>query len=151
MSPRARGLVAIGIAAVVFVVLTWFDTTVVKQAQTDSAASFTAGNVMWLIAAGLIAVAGGAILYAGLAWWSRSFLASLVFLVAGGAGILVSPLLFTFPGDWPYYLNLTLVWWLDTATGPVHAAAMLDAALVVSGVVGFYRWATTRRLALTDR
>jgi hypothetical protein len=150
MSPRVRGLMAIAIAAIMFLALTWFDAVVLASGQAEAQATFNVGYV-WLSALGALAIAAAVILFATLAWWSRSFVASLVFLAAGGVGILVSPVLFTFPGDWPYYLNMTLSWWLSTTSGPLHAAALLDAALLVAGLIGFYRWAFTRRLAVVDR
>ena len=150
MSPRVRGLAATAVAAVVFIALTWFDSSVLASGQDEAQATFNVGYV-WLSALGTLAIATATIAFAGLAWWSRSFLASLVFLVTGAAGLLVSPVLSTFPGDWPYYLNMTLTWWLNTTSGPLHAASILDAALVVAGLIGFYRWAFTRRLAVVDR
>ena len=148
MSPRTRGLAAIAIAAIVFFALVWLDAAVLAGRRDPTVETYA--GYAWLIALGFLATAAATILLAGLAWWSRSFIASLVFLVAGAAGLLVSPVLFTFPGDWPYYLNLTLDWWLKTTSGPLHAAAFLDAALTVAGVIGFYRWAFTRRLAVVD-
>jgi hypothetical protein len=56
-----------------------------------------------------------------------------------------------FPGDWPYYLNLTLSWWTGLTTGPINAAQILGGALIVAGFIGLYSWATTRRLAVVDR
>ena len=137
MSPRLRWVVAALIAAAVFAVLVWLDT------------NLNPGEA-WLHAFGSVAVGGAAILYAGLAWWSRSLTASVIFFVGGAAELLVSPALLTFPGDWPYYLNMTLTWWTDTTTGPVNAAQVLGGALVVAGVIGLYRWAFTRQLALKD-
>ncbi len=81
---------------------------------------------------------------------ARSLTASLIFFVGGVAELLVAPALYTYPGDWPYYLNLTLTWWTGTTTGPLNAAQIMGGALVVAGVIGFYRWAFTRQLALKD-
>jgi hypothetical protein len=142
MSPRVRWVIAVAAAAVVFALIVWFDAVVVKND--------TPGGV-WLYAVGSIAVAGAAILYAGLAWWSRSLTAGLIFIVGGAAELLVAPILYMFPGDWPYYLNLTLSWWTGLTAGPINAAPILGGALVVAGVIGLYSWATTRRLAVVDR
>jgi hypothetical protein len=152
MSPRVRWLIAFAVAAVVFAVVVWLDAIVVKNAQPpppDPMIIPNPGGVL-LLAFGSVVAAGAAILYAGLAWWSRSLTASVIFFVAGLAELLPAPALYMYPGDWPYYLNLTLTWWLDTTSGPVRAAQILGGALVVAGAIGFYRWAFTRQLALKD-
>lgn len=151
MSPRARGLVAIAIAAVVFFALTWVDAAVMARGRDQALATFQMSSYLWLGTLGVLAVATAAILFAGLAWWSRSLAASVVFVLGGAAQMLVQPILFTFPGDWTLGLNQALSWWLSSTSGPIGAAPMLGAALVVGGVVGLYRWATTRRLAVVDR
>ena len=151
MSPRARGLLTIGIAALVFFALTWVDAAVMARGRDEALATFQMSSYLWLGSVGVLAVATAAILFAGLAWWSRSLAASVVFVVAGAAQMLVQPILFTFPGDWPLGLNQALTWWLISTSGPLGAAPMLGAALVVAGIIGIYRWATTRRLAVVDR
>jgi hypothetical protein len=152
MSPRLRWVVAVAIAAIGFAVVVWFDAIVVKNAQPpppDPMIIPNPGGVL-LLAFGSVAVAGAAILYAGLAWWSRSLTASLIFFVGGVAQLLPAPALYMYPGDWPYYLNMTLDWWLERTTGPLDAAQILGGALVVAGAIGLYRWAFTRQLALKD-
>ena len=151
MSPRARGLIAVAIAAVVFVALTWIDAAVLARGRDEALAAFNIGSYVWLGTLGTLVVAAAAILFGGLAWWSRSLLASAVFLVGGAAETLVQPVVFSFTGDWPLGLNQALTWWLTRTTGPVGAAAILGAALVVAAFIGLYRWATTRRLAVVDR
>jgi hypothetical protein len=151
VSSRARGLVAIVIAAIVFGVLVWFDADPLKHAQQEAAAFFRLQNFMWLNAVSLVVVVGAAIAYGGLAWWSRSFAAGLVFLLGGIAELLVAPIVFTFTGDWPLGLNIALSWWVTTTSGPLNAAGILAAGLVIAGPIGLYRWAVTRRLAVVDR
>ena len=152
MSPRIRWVIAVVVAAAVFAVVVWLDAIVVKNAQPpppDASIIRNPGGV-WLLAFGSVVVGGASIAYASLAWWSRSLTASVIFFVGGAAELLVAPTLYMYPGDWPYYLNLSLTWWLDTTSGPVHAAQILGGALVVSGALGLYRWAFTRQLALKD-
>lgn len=151
MSPRTRGIVAVGIATVVFFALTWLDAAVMARGRGNAMATFNMGSYMWLAALGALAIAAAAILFAGLAWWSRSLVASVVFVVAGALEMLVQPVVFTFTGEWFLGLNYALTWWVTTTSGPLNAAATLGAALVVAGVIGLYRWAFTRRLAVVDR
>jgi hypothetical protein len=150
MSPRTRSVVAVLVAAVVFAVLTWFDTTVVKQSEADASATFTLGSMLWLYTLGSLAVAAATILFAGLAWWSRSLVAGAVFLLGGAAEVLIQLVPFT-GGPWPLNLHLALLWWANLTNGPLRAAYALGAALLVAGVIGLYRWAFTRRLAVVDR
>jgi len=154
MSPRVRWVIAVFAAAVVFGLLVWLDAIVVNNAQPrpEEVGAFYIRNPggVQLLALGSVAVAAAAILYAGLAWWSRSLTASLIFVVGGAAELLVAPTLYMYPGDWAYYLNLTLTWWLSTTAGPLNAAQILGGALVVAGAIGIYRWAFTRQLALKD-
>ncbi len=152
MSPRVRWVIAVVVAAAVFAVVVWLDAIVVKNAQPPPPDAFhirNEGGVL-LLAFGSVVVGGAAIVYATLARWSRSLTASLIFFVGGVAELLVAPALYMYPGDWPYYLNLTLTWWTGTTTGPLKAAQIMGGALVVAGAIGFYRWALTRRLALKD-
>ena len=153
MSPRLRWVVAVAIAAGVFAVVVWLDAVVIKNGPAttppEAGQIYNSGGV-WLHAVGSVVIAGAAIAFATLAWWSRSLTASVIFFVAGAAELFVAPTLLTFPGDWPYYLNMTLRWWLDTTTGPLNAEQILGGALVVSGAIGLYRWAFTRQLALKD-
>ena len=151
MSPRARGLTAIVVGALLFAVLVWFDADPLKHAQQEAAAFFRLTNYMWLYAFSLPVVVGGVILYSGLAWWSRSLAASLVFLLGGAAELTVLPVVFTFTGDWPLGLNQAMSWWVITTSGPLNAAGILGAGLFIAGFVGLYRWAVTRRLAVVDR
>jgi hypothetical protein len=151
MSPRARWMVAVVIAGVVFFALTWLDAAVLAGERERAAATFNMGSYMWLWALGTLAVMAAAVLFTGLAWWSRSLAGSVIFLMGGAAAMLVAPVVFTFTGDWPLGLNLALSWWVITTGGPPSAATLLGAALVIAGFIGIYRWATTRRLALTDR
>ena len=150
MSPRVRWVIAVLVAAITFGVLVWFDAEPMKHAQQDAAAFFHLANFMWLYAAAVIVVAGAAVLFAGLTWWSRSLMGSVIFFVGGAAQLLVMPLVFTFTGDWPLGLNLALSWWIQTTSGPLNAAQILGGALVIAGAIGFYRWAFTRQLALKD-
>lgn len=154
MSPRIRWVIAVAVAAVVFTFVVWLDAIVIKNGPAttppDAGEIYNPGGV-WLRAFGSVTVAGAAILLAGLAWWSRSLTASLIFIVGGAAELLVAPTLYAFPGDWPYYLNLTLSWWTGLTAGPINAAQILGGALVVAGFVGLYSWATTRRVAVVDR
>ncbi|HUP82768.1 MAG TPA: hypothetical protein VM284_01095 [Candidatus Limnocylindria bacterium] len=149
---------AVVVAAAVFAVVVWLDAIVVKNAQPPPPPSpdpdpfmiiRNPGGVL-LLAFGSVVVGGAAIVYAALAWWSRSLTASLIFFVGGVAEHLVAPALYIYPLNWPYYLNLTLTWWLERTTGPLNAAHILGGALVVSGALGLYRWAFTRQLALKD-
>lgn len=151
MSPQARGLVVVAIAGVVFFALTWLDAAVMARGRGQAMATFNMGSYMWLAALGALAIAAAAILFAGLAWWSRSLVASAVFIVGGAAEMLVQPVAFTFTGEWILGLNYALSWWITSTSGPLNAATTLGAALVVAGLIGLYRWATTRRLAVVDR
>jgi hypothetical protein len=146
MSPRTRGIVAVAIATLVLFALIWLDVGALANARDQASATFRIGNYAWLGALGAVAVAAAAILFAGLAWWSRSLVASVAFVVAGAAGTLAMPLVFGVPGEWPLGLNYALSWWITTTSGPLGAAPTLAAALVVAGVIGLYRWAVTRRL-----
>lgn len=154
MSPRIRWVIAVLVAAAVFAVVVWLDAVVIKNAQPkpEEVGAFYIRNEgpVLLLAFGSIVIGGAAIAYATLAWWSRSLTASLIFFVGGVAELLVAPALYIYPFDWPYYLNLTLTWWLERTTGPLNAAQILGGALVVSGAIGLYRWAFTRQLALKD-
>jgi hypothetical protein len=150
LSPRVRWLIAVFFAAVVFGVLVWFDANMLKNAQQEAAAFFRLANYMWVQAGATVVVAGAVILYAGLAWWARSLVCSIIFFVGGLAELLVLPTVFTFTGDWPLGINLALTWWVTTTSGPLNAAQLLGGALVLAGAIGFYRWAFTRQLALRD-
>ncbi|MEA2675891.1 MAG: hypothetical protein QOJ81_32 [Chloroflexota bacterium] len=151
MSPRTRGVGAVLVAALVFAILTWLDAAVLARGRAEALATFNIGSFVWLGTFGTVAIAAAAILFGGLAWWSRSLLASAAFLIGGAAETLVLPVVYSFTGDWPLGLNQALIWWLTTTTGPLNAANVLGAALVVAGVIGLYRWAFTRRLAVVDR
>jgi hypothetical protein len=144
-------LVTIAIAALVFFGLTWADAAVLARGRDEALATFNMASYIWLGTLGMIVITTAAIFLSGLAWWARSLAASVVFVLGGAAQMLVQPVVFTFTGDWILGLNQALSWWIVSTSGPLNAAMILGAALIVAGVIGLYSWATTRRLAVVDR
>lgn len=146
MSGRTRWVIALGVAAVVFALVVWIDAGILQRARQEASATFTMGSFLWLWVLANLAVAAAAILFGGLAWWSQSLLVSLVFLLAGLAETLTLPLVFGNYGL-PDALNYNLVGWTQWTSGPTNAALIMGAALATAGVIGIYRWLTTRQVA----
>jgi hypothetical protein len=139
MSPRWRWIVALVLAAAVFAAATWLDSKALIEARSQAAASFEEGALPWLVALVAFAIAAGGILFAGLAWWSRSALVGFVFLVTGLAEFLSQPIVVSGTAL-PGWLDQPLKTWLWSTSGPMSAAFILGAALAVAGVVALYRW-----------
>jgi hypothetical protein len=135
-------------AAVVFGVVVWYDAGFLAPAQHEAQASFSVSSVVWLMALGTLLVAGAVILFAGLAWWAESLLASIAFLLAGLLETLLYPLVFGNYGL-PDAVQYNAVGWLQWTSGPLSTASILGAALAVAGLVGIYRWLITRQAAAT--
>ena len=143
MERRYRWVVALIVAAVVFAAVVWFDAKVLHDAQKEAAAQFEMSGFLWLASLGAFAVAAAAIIFGGLAWWSRSLLVSAVFLIAGLAETFVQPIVFSNLG--PQAVRDLLSSWLIGTSGTLGAAMILGAALAVAGFVGLIAWSRRER------
>ena len=84
MSKAGRAAVAILAAAAVLWLAGWLDGTVMRDIQSQAAASFDETGLELAYSLGAVAVAGSVLLLGVLAWRSRSALVGAVYLVVGG-------------------------------------------------------------------
>ena len=139
MLPRWRWVIALVVATAAFAAVVWLDADVLDQARHAAAASFDEGVLQWLFPLTGLSIAAGVLLFGGLAWWARSLVVSLVFLVAGLVQLVAQSLLF---GTSVLADGLTpplLTWLLDTK-GPLNAELILSAGLAIAGVIGLVSW-----------
>jgi hypothetical protein len=83
MSTLGRAALALVAAAVVLVVMAWFDTTVVHDAIQQGVQTFDNGPATLITSLGMIVIAGAVLLLASLGWRSRSVVVGVSYALVG--------------------------------------------------------------------
>ena len=83
MSKAGRTALALVAAAVVLIVMAWFDATVVRDAIRRGSANFDSSQSTLTESLGMILIAGAVLLLASLAWRSRSVVVGVVYALVG--------------------------------------------------------------------
>jgi len=142
MSKAGRAAVAVLAAAAVLWLAGWLDGTVMRDVQRQEAATFDPTGFVLAYSLGSLAVAGGVLLLAVLAWRSRSALVGAVYLVVGGffAFMLVINWWFAawinnsppvLPGPVADAVSQIYLW----SYGPLNAIATVGAGMFVVGLL----------------
>jgi hypothetical protein len=84
MSRTSKTLVALATAAIVLVLVAWFDNTLMSEARRHAAATFDVSGVGAMIALGSLLVAGSILLVGTLAWRAASVVVGLAYVLVGG-------------------------------------------------------------------
>ena len=128
MSNLPRSALAIAAAAVALLALAWFDSTVIRDAQRQAAATFSPAPSYAPWALGLFLTAGAVLMLALLAWWSRSLAVGVLYAVVGAFLAVLPWILWTFAAqvnDTPPVLPEPLVTALSDlyqgTAGPLNA------------------------------
>jgi hypothetical protein len=140
MSKAVRITVALGAAAGALVLATWFDRTVMEDAQRQAAATFDMAGAMWLWTLGLFMVAGAVLLLGVLAWRARSAVVGILYLLVGGF-FAALPWLWTLTAstnDAPPALPEPFAGFVGnafvTTTGPLNAVGTIGAGMAIAGI-----------------
>ena len=143
MSPTSiRKVMAITTAAVVVGLASWLDSSVLVGIQRTSAASFDPTQSAWGLTLGYLMVAGAVLLIGLLARWAQSTIVGLVYALAGAF------LAFLFPIVWLWSASINgadpilpgpIASFVDDAylnleQGPVNAAAIIGAGMLLVGI-----------------
>jgi hypothetical protein len=141
MSKTGRTLLALVGAAVVLVVMAWFDSTVMTGRVRDAAATFDPTVMTTALALGSLLVAGAVLLVATLAWWARSAIVSLAYVIVGGFFVLLPWIVWTLAvqeNDVPPVLPEPLAVAVSnvhlSTTGPLYAVGTVGAAMVIAAI-----------------
>ncbi len=142
MSKAGRAAVAILVAAGVLWLAVWFDGTVMRDIRQQEAATFDPTGLSLAYSLGAVAVAGGVLLLAVLAWRSHSALvvAAYVFVGAFFAFLPVLAWRFAtqingappvFPGPIADAVGQIYFW----SAGPLNAVATVGAGMLLVGLL----------------
>lgn len=144
MSSRVNVAALVG-AAAALLVAAWFDTSVVVEAQRQSASTFEPGGLAVVSSIGAVAT-GGACLLVGWLGVRSSPVVGLLYVLVGGFFALGLWLLWTFAasnnGAPPVLPDLVAQAMSDTylrTQGPLNAVAIIGGTMVVAGVVSISR------------
>jgi hypothetical protein len=155
MSRTGRTLVALAGAALVLIVATWFDNTVMRDALRRASAAFDMGGVGIVVAAASMLVAGSVLLVAVLAWRAASVVVGLAYAVVGGFLVMLPWIVWNFAtqvNDTPPVLPeplLSVVTEISfrTGGGSLNAVGTIGAAMLIAGVAALVRWQRDRGAA----
>lgn len=141
MSKVGRTALALVAAAVVLVVMAWFDTTVVRDAIQQGRANFDSSQSTLIMSLGTVASAGAVLLLALLAWWSRSAAVGALYAAVGAYFAFQLWIWMNLAGtrnDTPPMLPHPLdsaVNHIHLATaGPLNAVGIIGGGMLVAGV-----------------
>jgi hypothetical protein len=154
MSRTGRTLVALAGAALVLVIATWFDKTIMSDALRHAQATFNASGLAAMTAFGSLLVAGSVLVVGTLAWRAASGVVGVVYIVVGGFFVALPWLarsLATQVNDVPAVLPQPLaqaLWRInDTGVGPLNAVGTIGAAMLIAGVAALLQWWRGRAVA----
>jgi len=158
MSRTGNTLVALAGAALVLVLATWFDNTLMRDAIRHAQATFDMAGVGAIIAAGSMLVAGSALLLGWLAWRAESVVTGLAYVVVGGFFVMLPWTVWnlaTQVNDVPPVLPeplLTMVSeiYFRTGGGSLNAVGTIGGAMLIAGVVALVRWRRDRANATSS-
>ena len=143
-----RGAIAellLGLAVVAAVI--WFDAVILVNARLQGQSNLQLSNYSFLWIVGSVAVAAAVLLLGLLAYWGRSISVGIVYLIVG-AILLATPLVIISNGTPLSSLLNDLLGDVFLATnGPMGAAVVLGAALVIAGIVSISLGIQARRTA----
>jgi hypothetical protein len=147
MSRTSKTLVALATAAIVLVLVAWFDNTLMSEARRHAAATFDVSGVGAMTALGSLLVAGSILLVGTLAWRAASVVVGLAYVLVGGFFVALPWLVWnlaTTKNDVPPVLPEALASALGniyfSTSGSLNGAGTIGAAMLIAGVATLARW-----------
>ncbi len=154
MSKTGRTLAALAGAALVLVIATWFDATVLRDALGLAQATFDASGISMVTALGSLLVAGSVLLVGALAWRAPSAIVGLAYGVVGGFFVALPWLVWNLasrnndaPPVLPEPLAVVLGNIYSESSGSLNAVGTIGAAMLIAGVATLVRWWRGRGVA----
>jgi hypothetical protein len=151
VSESVPTLVALAAAAIVLVIVAWFDNTIMVDVQQQARTSGLSSLAMMTLLEGLL-VAGSVLLLGALAWRSASVVAGLAYVVVGG-----------------FFVAQLWIWWNLAAGGndvlpeavalalrnlfywstggSLNDVATIGAGMLIAGLAALARWWRGRAIA----
>ena len=154
MSSTNKTLVALAAAAIVLVIAAWFDTTVVREAQRQAAATFDISVSTTMTTLGSLMIAGFVLLVGALAWRAASVVVGLVYVVVGGFIVALPWLVWNLasqtndgPPILPEPLALALGQTYFSTNGDLNAVGTIGAGMLIAGIAALVLWWRRRAVA----
>lgn len=117
----------------------WFDSVFLADIRRNAQADFDSASYSLSFVVGAIGLAASVMVLAALAWWSRSSMVGIGYLLAG-TPLLLAPVLFLNIGSaLPVGLMNGLADLSLATSGPMSAGIVLGAASVLAGIVAVSR------------
>jgi hypothetical protein len=153
VSRTGKALVALAAAAIVLVVMAWFDSTILRDAVRQAAATFNTASAP-LFVLGSLLVAGAVLLLGALAWRAASPVVSLAYVVVGGFFVALPWLVWNLASttnDAPPVLPESFASalgsiWVSTA-GQLNAVGTIGAGMLIAGIAALVPWWRGRAVA----
>jgi hypothetical protein len=143
MSGLSRAVGGIAVGVVLLVGISWFDADQLWYAQRQADAGINSAGYSLLWALGALAMSGSVLLMGALAWWSRSLVLGVVYVIVGTIFVLTPVLVFN---------SVAMPEWLSqgfpgllSISSPLDAGITIGAGMLISGVIALWAWARTRR------
>ena len=151
MSRHRAALLALAVAAGALAFVSWFDHSIVGDAQRHSATAFDNGDVVGVWTVGTLLTAGTGLLLGSLVWRSRSAFASAIYFLVGGLFALLPWLLWNVADSWavgstlPNAVARKVIELWNSTSGPMMADQMVGAAMAVAAVATLVRLVRSHR------
>jgi hypothetical protein len=151
MSRVGKAAAILGAALATLAVMAWLDTTVMREAQRDAAATFDPHWQALITSLAIVGAVGAAMLLALLAWRLQSLAVGVAYALVGAYLTFEVWIVWTFAAqynDTPPVLPdplLSVVTQLFHATdGPLNLATIVGAGMLVGGGAVITRWLRER-------
>lgn len=146
MSRTSRTLLALAAAAIVLVIATWFDHTVMTEALRHAQSTFEMSGFATMTALGSLLVALSVLLVGALAWRAASVVVGLAYVVVGGFVVALPWLVMNLtihkngaPSVLPEPLASALANIFFSTTGSLNAVGTIGAAILIAGIAASAR------------
>jgi hypothetical protein len=137
----------IGLVAAVAILLfaAWFDWHVLFSIERQQATTFDIRPFAWAAPFGYLVAAAGVLALAVLAWWSRSLLVAVVYVLVGAFFAFLYTLEWIFsathnsaPPIFPHpiadFISNVAINWLGLDFAPTHAVSVIGAGMFLAGL-----------------
>jgi uncharacterized membrane protein len=155
MSRTNKSLSALAVAAIVLVIATWFDVSIMSDVRRHAAAAFDISGVTTMTAIGSLLITGFVLLMGTLAWRAASATVGLAYIVVGGFLVALPWLVWTFaaqvndaPPVLPEPLASALANIYFSTTGSLNAVGTIGAGMLIAGIAALARWSRWRSVAM---
>ena len=142
MSRSGQVVVALLVGGAILVGMTWFDSGVLAAERAKAQANSDIGSFAAWWSLGALSLAAAVLSLGALAWWSRSAIVGVVFVVLGALFAAIPVIVLWPSAPAPDFLDS-----LFLGMGPMNAIILVGATMLIAGVAAIWRDLSLRRAA----